>query len=76
MNLDSELDRLTAPAPCASRPRILSREEIMGLQTSGQITELKDIPVFHIMRRVSFPPEPQGGSLYGKTIPACKRFHL
>lgn len=76
MNLDVELDRITAPPACASRLRKLSRDEIEGLQAAGKITPLSAIPVFHLMRRESFPPEPQGGSLYGKSIPACKRFHL
>lgn len=76
MNLMAELDRLTSPAPCASKIRSLSAAEISELQAAGKITPIKDIPFLHTKKRVSFLPEPKGGNLYGKSIAACKRFYL
>jgi len=69
MNLDHELDKLTAPAFCASALRSLSRAEIDELRSAGRITDIRDIPFLHQLRRESYPPFLRSGTSYGRSLP-------
>jgi hypothetical protein len=73
MDLFSELDKLTSPQFAASPVKMLSREEIEQLRTTGQVTPPEQIPEYHMPRRVSMPPASRHSS-FGRTLQSCRRF--
>jgi hypothetical protein len=57
MNLYQELDKRTAPPPCAGPVRQLPPDEIVALAASGEITPIGEIPPVRRPHRLCFPPD-------------------